>query len=186
MKNILKVLLVLSMIITLTACGEKPEKVVKTFLNNCKSGNLTELYAADEDNTMNDEQYAALFKTIFSKMSYKIKTTEMKSDNEAIVTTEITTIDMSSSFKDIINDYLNWVMGKVFSSEDLSEEEVAAKLSELLNTALERNKDKTITFTVDIRVTKDNNGKWQIDFNNTLMNALTGGFYDSLTGFSID
>ncbi len=186
MKNILKVLLVLTMIITLTACAEKPEKVVNTFLSNCKKGNLTELYADDGDTALNDEQYASLFKTIFSKMNYKIKKTEMKGENEAIVTTEITTVDMSSSFKDIVSDYISWAMGKVFSSEELSEEEVAAKLTELLNSALEQNKDKTITFTVDIRVTKDNNGKWQIDLNNTLMNALTGGFYNSLAGFDFN
>ncbi len=184
MKKLLTTLLALFMVLSLTACGNKAESTVKTFLDNCKKGNLEEFFV-DEDE-LSEEEYGEFLKALLQHMDYKIEKSEKISDDEYIVTTTITTIDMSTAFTDIFTSYFNWAVTQAMSGTEVSDEELTAKFKELLNQAIEDNKDTTKSFTVDIKVEKNDEGKWEIDMEETLVDALTGGFISSASNFSLD
>ncbi|MDO4377928.1 MAG: DUF5105 domain-containing protein [Erysipelotrichia bacterium] len=178
MKKILTILLSLTMILSLTACAQKPETAVKEFLDKCKSGNLEEI--ADYNDEVLDEEYAEIFKSIISNVTYKISGAEQTADDEAIVKTQITTVDMSETFQNIISETLTWAFGQALSGKEPTEEETYDKMMELFNSSVEKNKDKTKTFDLDIQVIKDSDGKWQVDIDDDLIDALSGGLYSSV------
>lgn len=175
-RKILSLLLAVTMVISLTACGQKPEKAVDEFLKNCQKGKLPSYYQTYDQ----DEQSEELIKLILSKMTYKIEDTNQISDNEAQVTVKITSIDMRTAMIDIISEYMNWSMNQILSGNYYAQEQNDNKLMELFNNAIENNKDKTVTFTINVKVIKNSSGKWEVNVEDTLVDALTGGLYSSM------
>ena len=176
MRKILSLLLAVTMVVSLTACGQKPEKAVDEFLKNCQKGKLLSYYQTYDQ----DEQSEELIKLILSKMTYKIEDTNQISDNEAQVTVKITSIDMRTAMIDIITEYMNWSMNQMLSGNYYAQEQNDNKLMELFNKAIENNKDKTVTFTINVKVIKNSSGKWEVNVEDTLVDALTGGLYSSM------
>lgn len=175
-RKILGLLLAFTMVVSLTACGQKPEKAVDEFLKNCQKGKLPSNYQTYDQ----DEQSEELIKLILSKMTYKIEDTNQISDNEAQVTVKITSIDMRTAMIDIISEYMNWSMNQMLSGNYYAQEQNDNKLVELFNKAIENNKDKTVTFTINVKVIKNSSGKWEVNVEDTLVDALTGGLYSSM------
>ena len=184
MKKLLTVLLSLAMILSMTACGQKPETAVKEFLDKCKGGNLEEI--ADYNDEVLEEEYTEIFKSIISNVTYKITGTEQTADDEAVVKAQITTIDMSETFQTIISETLTWALGQAFSGKEPTEEEAYDKMMEFFNNSVEKNKDKTKTFDIDIQVIKDSDGKWKVDVDDDLIDALSGGLYSSVEEMLLD
>lgn len=174
-KKLLGLLLAFTMVISLTACGQKPEKAVDEFLKNCQKGKLPSYYQTYEQ----DEQSEELIKIILSRMTYKIEDTNQISDNEAQVTVKITSIDMRTAMINVISDYVSWTMNQMLSGY-YDQEQYDNKLMELFSKAIEDNKDKTVTFTINVKVIKNSSGKWEVNVEDTLVDALTGGLYSSI------
>lgn len=174
-KKLLGLLLAFTMVISLTACGQKPEKAVDEFLKNCQKGKLPSYYQTYEQ----DEQSEELIKIILSRMTYKIEDTNQISDNEAQVTVKITSIDMRTAMINVISDYMSWTMNQMLSGY-YDQEQYDNKLMELFSKAIEDNKDKTVTFTINVKVIKNSSGKWEVNVEDTLVDALTGGLYSSI------
>lgn len=174
-KKLLGLLLAFTMVISLTACGQKPEKAVDEFLKNCQKGKLPSYYQTYEQ----DEQSEELIKIILSRMTYKIEDTNQISDNEAQVTVKITSIDMRTAMINVISDYMSWAMNQMLSGY-YDQEQYDNKLMELFSKAIEDNKDKTVTFTINVKVIKNSSGKWEVNVEDTLVDALTGGLYSSI------
>lgn len=180
MKKILGLLLAFTMVISLTACGQKPEKAVDEFLKNCQKGNLPSTYQTYAQ----DDQSEELIKLILSRMTYKIEDTNQISDNEAQVTVKITSIDMRTAMISVISDYMSWSMNQMLSGNYYVQEQ-DNKLMEIFNKAIEDNKDKTVTFTINVKVIKNSSGKWEVNVEETLLDALTGGLYSSIQDIAI-
>lgn len=104
-------------------------------------------------------------------MSYTIiESTEEK--ESATVKAEITNIDMKNVMGEFIKEAFSFAFANAFSNV-LSDEEMEQKISEMMLTSLENNKEKNVTNTVDIQLKKVD-GAWKIDLNEDLQNAITG------------
>ncbi len=184
MKKFTITLLAILMVLTLTACGNKAEAAVKTFMENCKAGKLEEINKYEQQEVTSDE-YQQFYVNLFKNLEYTIEKSESKSSDEAIVTVTITNIDMSSAFTTLFSDYIQWALGKVLSGQEVSDQEASDKMMETLNNLIETNKGKTKTTTVDITVIKED-GKWNVKLDEKLFDAITGGFISSIANFDLD
>ncbi len=193
MKKILVTLIVLTMGLTvmLTGCGSKGEtpdqavtnalKAVKTLdkenIEKYLSYDQLTNYTEDEENALESEE---LLKQFFAKLDYKIVSSNVE-ENIATVKTEITNIDL----KNVIGEYVKRAMAIVFENafkpegEQLTEEAIQEQGIQILNDILKESQDKTVTNTVDIKLTKNEDG-WKITMDETLQSALTGGLTDAI------
>lgn len=105
----------------------------------------------DEQNLtdMHKERYRKLLENQYKNMSYEIKEEQIDGNN-AIVTVEIEVLDYKKSISDLTFD------STIYTKESYDEE----KLNRLENT---KNK---VTYTIELNLTKDNEGTWRL-------NALT-------------
>jgi len=121
-----------------------------------------------------------LLKQFFAKLDYKIVSSNVE-ENIATVKTEITNIDL----KNVIGEYVKRAMAIVFENafkpegEQLTEEAIQEQGIQILNDILKESQDKTVTNTVDIKLTKNEDG-WKITMDETLQSALTGGLTDAI------
>jgi len=121
---------------------------------------------AEDYDGLTKDQLAAFFENL----SYKIlSATEDK--QTATIEIEITNKDMQAVFDDYLSAAVEMFLSE--DSEDLTEEEQAAKVADILITLIEEQEDYvTSTVTVDMSYT---DGKWTIDSNPDFVNAIMGG-----------
>lgn len=119
-------------------------------------------------------------KLFFSKLNYKVISSSKDGDT-AIVKTEITNTDMSSVMTEYFTEAMTFAMSNAFLPEatKLKQEDIDKKMEQTLISKLSKKDNKTVTTTVDIKLTKKDK-KWKINMDKQLQNAITGG----LSGFS--
>lgn len=105
----------------------------------------------EEQNLTDDhkERYRKLLEDQYKNMSYEIKDEKIDGDNATVIV-EIETLDYKNSISDLTFD------STIYTKESFDEE----KLNRLENT---KNK---VTYTIELNLTKDNEGTWRL-------NALT-------------
>ncbi|QIB68562.1 DUF5105 domain-containing protein [Aminipila butyrica] len=178
MKKIFSVFLVSIIAISLVGCGgESPEQAVKNALGAIKNMDTkTASKYLDYEELMNrseageaamDADSEAMAKLMLENLEYKIVSSEVDEDS-AIVKTEITNTDMSK----IMADFFPQLFGLAFSG--LSEDQLGDKTMEIFTNLMNRTDNKTVTNTVDIKLSKDENS-WKIDANDELTDAIFGG-----------
>lgn len=175
-KKSLAVLFTFIMAFSCISCGEKidpPEKVVASYLDALKNGDLTsaKAYVNEENDEIlsetEDESTNTLINSILKNLTYKVVSTEVK-DSTAIVKTTIKNIDMKT------------VMGEVFSEllslafSGLDAEALETKQNEAFAKALEANKDTLKETEVTIQLEKKETG-WIIIPTEDLADGITGG-----------
>ncbi|MCQ4937383.1 hypothetical protein [Anaerotignum propionicum] len=175
-KKSLAVLFTFIMAFSCISCGEKidpPEKVVASYLDALKNGDLTsaKAYVNEENDEIlsetEDESTNTLINSILKNLTYKVVSTEVK-DSTATVKTTIKNIDMKT------------VMGEVFSEllslafSGLDAEALETKQNEAFAKALEANKDTLKETEVTIQLEKKETG-WIIIPTEDLADGITGG-----------
>jgi hypothetical protein len=188
LKVILSSILCLGM---LTSCsqGESPREAVEKALTATKSLDevgMSNYFSYEElvdfDGVSNEKSVGKLVgedkekaKLFFSKLSYNIVSSSVEK-NTANVKTEITNLDMKSIMQEYFTEAFNLAMGDAFSESDkqLSQEELVKKMEQMLIDTISKQDNKTVTATVDIKLTKSEKG-WKINMDKTLQDAITGG-----------
>lgn len=183
MKKIISTLLMMVLMVSLTACGgESAEKAaintieaVKTYNKDALSKYLDydKLVDINESgNESTDKEGEAYIKNIFKNMEYKI-TSSVEDGDTAVVSAEITNIDMNNVFTLYIQEAMGIAMSQAFSEEAQSEEDMKTQMNQLLVKIIDENKDTTVTNNVDISLTKVDK-QWKVEIDEELQNALMG------------
>ncbi|WP_312071517.1 hypothetical protein [Anaerotignum propionicum] len=175
-KKSLAVIFTFVMAFSCISCGEKidpPDKVVASYLDALKNGDLTSAKAfVNEENDeilseTEDESANTLIKSILKNLTYEVVSTDAK-DTTATVKASIKNIDMKT------------VMGEVFSEllslafSGLDAEALEAKQNEAFAKALETNKETIKETEVNIQLEKKETG-WIIIPTEDLADGITGG-----------
>ncbi|KAF5060324.1 hypothetical protein [Anaerotignum sp.] len=175
-KKSLAVIFTFVMAFSCISCGEKidpPEKVVASYLDALKNGDLTsaKAYVNEENDEIltetEDESTNTLINSILKNLTYEIGTIDVK-ETTATVTTTIKNIDM----KTVMGEVLSELLSLAFSGLDA--EALETKQNEAFAKALETNKDTIKETEVIIQLEKKETG-WIIIPTEDLADGITGG-----------
>lgn len=165
--------------------GESPETAVTNYLNACKSmdretiAKYTDGYAEDASDsaeTAVDDLGEEAAKMLMDGLTYEILSSE-ENDGTATVKVSITNMDMSA----VMSDAITQMFSLIFS--DITEEEMDEKTTEIFLSAMENNKDTTVTKEIDISLTKGED-IWLITPSDDLVDAITGGILSFADSFN--
>lgn len=112
---------------------------------------------------------------IFKNFDYAIASSEKIDENAVSVKASITATDMKTVFNDYLVSTMQYAFSAALSGEQPSEEEIQAKAEELFVEFANKDNLATVTNDVDIAVVKDENGQFQIQADDALVDALFGG-----------
>lgn len=177
-KKCLAFLTLFVMVFTFVGCSgeESPETAVTNYLNACKNFDEetiskytanTEENATESTNTATNDLGEEAAKMLMEGLTYEILSSEENGDT-ATVKVSITNINMSI----VMSDAITQLLPLAFSN--LSEEEMETQTSAVFISAIENNKETTITKEVELSLTKGEN-TWLITPSEELGDALTGG-----------
>lgn len=193
MKKTLKIttslLLILIMIVSLSGCGEvkKAENTVNnTFsaLEEADIEKLSEYMNLDDfksDSTDADSitsNVEMLIKNMFSRLDYKIISSEKIDNTTVVVTTEITNTDMKPVIEEFLANASQYAFANAFSDSQPSEEEASKKMEEMLIESINKSDRTTVTNTAAITVIKAEDKSWKIKSDDAFLDALMGGLYE--------
>ena len=164
-----------------------PEKVVNNAFSDLKNGdfenieqyiNYDELVEDTGMNTDSEEQMSQeeidRERLLYEDLEWRIKSVQSEGDT-ATVEVETTNKD----YRTIFNNYFQTLIQKVFSNEDLSDEQIEeAFVQELQKDDVER-----VTTTQTITLTKQD-GKWRITVDDSLKNAIYPGLEDAINSIN--
>ena len=160
MRKILLVIIIVLIITTGCALSNNPNSRVEELLGKYQGLDNSIIISPSilaNDNNLNinlDKKYSDIIKKQYQNMTYEIKDTKEDGDN-AVVTAEIEVMN----YKKIINNM----------SGDVSEEYHNRLINKLRDV-----RDK-VTYTIDFKLTKDNDGNWKVEsLTNDMENKLLG------------
>lgn len=156
---------------------ESPETAVTNYLTAFQtidletlakySGATDEAASSETTTSVEDLTSEELGKKLMGNMTFEILSSEKDGDT-ATVTASITNTDLFT----VISDSFSKMLPLAFSG--LSDEEMETSMNHILLSAIDSNKDKTVTKEVTIHLEKGENG-WIIVPDDPLLDAITGG-----------
>jgi len=99
--------------------------------------------------------------------------------NNAIVKVKITTPDMKYVVTDLIGQIMNYIFSNIFADPQPSVEEMTEKMEEMVNECFSDPDLKILTYEIDVKVRKNENGEWKITMDDVLMNSILGGLLEA-------
>ena len=169
MKKFIVVLLALIMCFGMTACSKaSPSDALKADLENAKS-NPEEL-AEGMDEGFGEEAGKAFVEKMLD-FDYKLGEEKVDGDTATVQAT-ITTYPFGEIFTQVLTDYIS----QALADPNLSEDDINALMDSLMLEAL-KSAEKSYETTVDVTLKKGDDG-WEVQEDDELANALTGGIYD--------
>lgn len=177
MKKLLVLLII--PIIFLTGCmmQNTPSDATKEFLSKYKNNDsevveeLNEYLSTQDLDESELEDYREIYLRQYSNLSYKIKS-EVINGDKSVVSVEITVFDYYKSNKDV-GDYFTANQADFVNDDgdvDFTKY-FAYKIQMLLETT-----DK-VTYTIDINLTKNSNGNWEVqELTNEELSKLHGTY----------
>lgn len=165
---------------------ESPETAVTNYLTAFQtidletlakySGATDEAASSETTTSVEDLTSEELGKKLMGNMTFEILSSEKDGDT-ATVTASITNTDLFT----VISDSFSKMLPLAFSG--LSDEEMETSMNHILLSAIDSNKDKTVTKEVTIHLEKGENG-WIIVPDDPLLDAITGGAVSVAESFS--
>lgn len=189
MKKLIALFTAFLVTISLTGCGgPSPTDVSTTFLDGIKEFNpetIASVYAdaGKTDDVELDKEDQEMLDRLkqepFNKMltfDYKLSNEQIK-DDKATVDVAITTYDLAKPYENFMKKFF---LAAFSMDEDISDEEMTEKMFTLLADELKplTEKNYTKTATIDLVRVDDQWKITDIDDNEDLINALTGGLLD--------
>ena len=189
MKKLIALFTAFLVTISLTSCGgPSPTDVSTTFLDGIKEFNpetIASVYAdaGKTDDVELDKEDQEMLDRLkqepFNKMltfDYKLSNEQIK-DDKATVDVTITTYDLAKPYENFMKKFF---LAAFSMDEDISDEEMTEKMFTLLADELKplTEKNYTKTATIDLVRVDDQWKITDIDDNEDLINALTGGLLD--------
>lgn len=120
-----------------------------------------------------------IMETVFGNLNYEILASNKVDKNNVIVKTKITATDMKPVMGEFFTLALQYAFSTAFSDTQPTEEETNQKMEELLVECASKPDLATVTNEVDIKVTKNENKKWQIEVDDSFVSAILGGLNDA-------
>lgn len=114
-----------------------------------------------------------MLQPILDSLSYKIVSTKQENEENAVVTVEVTAMDMTEVLKEVMTGMIDKKLGS--SDSSASEKE---QMQELLLESMQK-KHGTITNTVEVLVEKQG-WRWEAQPDDKLIDAMLGGFYSAM------
>lgn len=114
-----------------------------------------------------------MLQPILDSLSYKIVSTKQEDEENAVVTVEVTAMDMTEVLKEVMTGMIDKKLGS--SGSSASEEE---QMQELLLESMQK-KHGTATNTVEVSVEKQG-WRWEAQPDEELIDAMLGGFYSAM------
>lgn len=193
-KRIIALLMVITMILSLTACGEikKAEATINNTFAALKALdfdtaatylNLDDIMTTDDAEESLDLDKNLFMESIFGKLSHEIISSEKVDENTVIVKTKISTIDMKPVIGDYFSKALQYAFASAFADPQPTEEETTKKMTDLFIECISKENLAMVSNEVDIRVVKVDDS-WKIESENELSNALLGGLLIALEELS--
>lgn len=195
MKKIFCTILAMILCISLGGCNggrNSAKSVVEDALKAFQSADSTAIqqYWKDTDfmvgtseSDVADEEFGQKLLELFAEnMTYAITDSdEDENAGTAVVTVEITNIDMSAVLPDWVRKVFSQLMGYVYLPENQqpSEEELNQLYMECLNNAIVEHLDDRKLHIVDISLTLVEN-EWKIETSETVADAMVGGMITQL------
>lgn len=178
-KKLVALLSTMVLMFSFVGCSsmESPETAVTSYLTAFQtidletlakySGATDEAASSETTTSVEDLTSEELGKKLMGNMTFEILSSEKDGDT-ATVTASITNTDLFT----VISDSFSKMLPLAFSG--LSDEEMETSMNHILLSAIDSNKDKTVTKEVTIHLEKGENG-WIIVPDDPLLDAITGG-----------
>lgn len=166
--------LVFSML-TLVACGPKPDETVKGFFDAAKKtdfntmSNYIKKESGKDTFKYDDKDQEKVVKAVFSKVSYEIISSTVDGKN-ATVKAKVTSLDLPKIYAKTVSDLMPTLFASALANKN--DEAKDQLMQTFINSINDPNATKTTT-EVDIKLVKGDKG-WLIEPNDDLMNAMTG------------
>lgn len=157
---------------TLQYWKNKNEKSFKKSFKNKKVAMYSLIETSADDNKDLIEISKKLEEKIYSGLKYKILSDSQNDASHATVDVQISTIDTNSFLNEFIKKIMNFYYESKSTNSSLKEEQFYEEINEDFEKIIvARN------FTVTVKFQKINK-EWKITNNETLVNALTGGYLE--------
>lgn len=157
---------------TLQYWKNKDEKSFKKSFKNKKVAMYSLIETSADDNKDLIEISKKLEEKIYSGLKYKILSDSQNDASHATVDVQISTIDTNSFLNEFIKKIMNFYYESKSTNSSLKEEQFYEEINEDFEKIIvARN------FTVTVKFQKINK-EWKITNNETLINALTGGYLE--------
>lgn len=184
-RKILALLLGLSLLFTLAACGTRPsaQSVTESAIQAIQAADITSLQQNWGGDLPNgdalglDEQDATLLEALTKNLTYKVVSAEEKeADGTAVVSVEFTNTDMAPVMEDFIQSVLGDAFQYAFLPEEQqpSDEELTEQYLQTFTDLLEEEDLATKTTAVEIPLTLVDD-QWQITPDEAIVDAMFGG-----------
>jgi hypothetical protein len=145
-----------------------PESAVKNMFHTYQSVEMI----AEQMGTQPTEE-TKILQPILDNLKYKIMSTAQEDEENAIVTVEITAMDMSEVLKEVMTGMID---KKLTSSNSAASEDEL--MQGLLLESMQK-KHGTVTNTVEISVAKEG-WRWKAQADEVFIDAVLGGFYSAM------
>ncbi len=187
MKRVITSVTVCAMLILLAGCGSgqaakepTPEDVVASAIDAVKNCDFVTANAAwgsdiqkEADAAMEDDQ-EAVAKAMCSGIQYEIVSSDAAEDT-ATVTVKISNKDLGNAFKDAMGEMFLELMSNLGSDNQMTEEESQQYFTDLFAEKINSGNYETVENTVDVALTKGENG-WEISGDTEdAIDAMFGG-----------
>ena len=187
MKKLLCIILAIAMMVCFTACGkETPEKAADNALKAVKSLNIVKMEkyfdeALVDDMDLDDVSVEELkiVKKFLSKTSWEILGSVVDGD-DATVTVEITTIDPSPIFTEVVAQMLGDSLSSLLGSSKDDEEEMKKKALDIIDEMISSKDVQMKTDTIELDMTLTEMG-WKIEVKASVIGSFVGSLEDLLS-----
>lgn len=186
MKKFLCILLAIVMMVSFTACGkETPEKAADNALKAVKNLNpvgIAKYFGDDMAEDIDIDEFSAddieVVKKFLNKMSWEILGS-VEDESTATVTVEITAVDPSPIFTEVVADMLGDSLSSLLGS-DKDEEAIKKKALETIDKMISAKDVQMKTDTIELDMTRTEKG-WKIDAKASLIGSFAGSLEDLLS-----
>ena len=176
MKKIIATALSLIMVLSFAGCGEtkKAEEAVTNLFEAFKAGDFEKaeefLY---KEGDLEEAESDDMFNHVFTKIDYKILSSE-KIDGETVnVTASVTAPDMKVAVGEFFDNALQFALSNAFSENPISDEELSEEMEKMFVEATDKEDLGTVTNEVVIKVVKTPEG-WKVESDDEFADVITG------------
>ena len=180
-KRLVAMVLAAVLVFALAGCTpeKKAERAVNSFLSEIKKVNIENAlsYVDKAEETKGDwlnENTELFIEELFSRLDYEIITSEIVDENTINVTVKLTNVDMKPVIKEFVAEAMKYALSNIGADPEPTEDEVNAKMIEILKTCLNKEGLEMVTMDATIEVVLVE-GAWKISIDGSLMNAMLGG-----------
>lgn len=198
LRMVLCAALIAALALSMAGCGEinKAQTALNKMFSALKTMDLDEarkyvnVDAIMDSGSEANENAMAIMGTLFGNLEWEIVSAQIIDANNVSIKTKITTTDMKPVLGEFLTKSLEYVFSDALSDSQSVEEEMDEKFEEIFVECASKPDLASVTNEVDIKAVKAKGGKWKIETDDVLVNALLGGLTEAAEGiqnsFSMD